>query len=69
MIRPPDTSTRLASRSAAGGSATVSVQWDTRSTKGTHTLLVTADKTGLVAESNETNNTRSQTVVVQGNKT
>jgi hypothetical protein len=51
-----------------GGSAQVSVNWDTRSTKGEHTIRVTADKTVLVPESNESNNSASRTVTVQGNK-
>jgi hypothetical protein len=52
----------------AGNSATLSVNWDTRSVKGTHTIRGTADKTGLVGESNETNNSSSLTVTIQGNK-
>ena len=47
----------------------VSVQWDTRSVKGQHVIAVTADKTNVVAESNEGNNTSLLTVNVQGNKT
>jgi hypothetical protein len=54
---------------APGASTIVSVNWDTRAQKGTHTVTATADKTGLVAESNEANNTRSITVIVKGNKT
>lgn len=53
---------------AAGGSATVSVQWDTRDVKGEHTLRVTADQPGVVAESDETNNASTLTVTVKGNK-
>jgi hypothetical protein len=57
---------------AAGGTATVSVQWDTRSVKGEHFIRVKADAlppaNGVVSESNETNNTATRTVTVQGNK-
>ena len=52
----------------AGESATVSVNWDTRSIKGTHTIRGTADQTGLVDELNETNNSSTLTVTIQGNK-
>jgi hypothetical protein len=53
---------------AAGASANVSVLWDTRGVKGNHTIYVTADAGGTVAESNENNNTSSLAVTVQGNK-
>ncbi|MDQ3163306.1 MAG: peptidase M14 [Actinomycetota bacterium] len=53
---------------APGASTTVSVQWDTRSVKGTYTIRATADSAGQVTESNETNNTRDVTVTIQGNK-
>ncbi len=53
---------------AAGASASVSVQWDTRSVKGNHTIYVTADAGLAVTESNENNNTSSLVVSVQGNK-
>jgi hypothetical protein len=53
----------------AGGEVVVSVQWDTRSTKGQHTIAVTADRGNVVAESNEGNNTSRLPVNVQGNKT
>lgn len=52
----------------AGQSTTVSINWDTRSVKGTHTIRGTADQTGLVGESNETNNSSTLTVTIQGNK-
>jgi hypothetical protein len=52
----------------AGGSAQVSVLWDTRNVKGTHTIRATADKTNLVEEDSETNNAGTLTVTVQGNK-
>ena len=53
---------------AAGSSTDVFVMWDTRSTKGTHVIKVTADKTAVVSELNETNNSATLTVTVQGNK-
>jgi hypothetical protein len=54
---------------AAGASTNVSVMnWDTRAVKGDHTIRVTADRTSLVAESNENNNTATLIVTVQGNK-
>jgi len=53
---------------APGASTTVSVQWDTRSVKGTYTIRATADAARQVTESNETNNTLDVTVTVQGNK-
>jgi CARDB protein len=52
----------------AGGSATVSVLWDTRSTNGTRTIRVTADQAGAVDEWSEANNVSQLTVTVQGNK-
>src|SRR5438874_9511075 len=53
-----------------GQSAQVSVNWLTASAKkGQHTIKATADKTNVVAESNEANNTKTITVSIQGNKT
>jgi hypothetical protein len=52
----------------AGGSVNVSIAWDTHGVNGTHTVRVTADKTGLVAESDEGNNAGVFTATVQGNK-
>jgi hypothetical protein len=52
----------------AGGSAQVSVLWDTRNVKGEHTIRATADKTNTVVEGSDTNNTGTLTVTVQGNK-
>ncbi|HUP33054.1 MAG TPA: S8 family serine peptidase [Gaiellaceae bacterium] len=52
----------------AGGSATVSVNWDTRAAKGEHEIRVTADRAGTVEESDETNNSATRTVTVQGNR-
>ena len=54
----------------AGQSVQVSVNWLTASAKkGQHTIKTTADRTGLVTESNEGNNTKIITVSLQGNKT
>jgi hypothetical protein len=53
---------------AAGASVNVSIPWNTQGVKGSHVIRVTADKTGLVAESNENNNVGNYTVTVQGNK-
>ncbi len=52
----------------SGSSTNVSVQWDTRSVRGEHTIFVTADELQQVPESNESNNTSSLAVTVQGNK-
>jgi CARDB len=53
---------------AANTSAPISIQWDTRSQKGTRTIRVTADAGLVVNESSETNNSSTTTVNVQGNK-
>jgi len=46
------------------------VNWLTASAKkGQHTIKTTADKTNVVPESNEANNTKTITVSIQGNKT
>jgi len=52
----------------AGRSVNVSIAWDTRGLNGTHTIRVTADKTGLIAESNDNNNAGLFTATIQGNK-
>jgi hypothetical protein len=52
----------------AGGSAQVSVNWDTRGVSGEHRITATADATGAVGESVETNNVGVLTVTVRGNK-
>ena len=55
---------------AVGQSTQVSVSWSTANVKkGQHTITATADKTNVVAESNEANNTKTITVSIQGNKT
>ncbi len=51
-----------------GESTTVSVQWDTRSTRGDQTIRATADITNVVAESDETNNTLDKVVTIRGNR-
>ena len=53
---------------AGGATANVSVNWDTRGVKGSHTLFATADAGLAVSESNEGNNTSALAVTVQGNK-
>jgi hypothetical protein len=54
---------------APGASTVVSVQRNTaHAANGDHTLTVTADHTGAVAESSESNNSRSGTVSILGNK-
>jgi hypothetical protein len=55
---------------AGGADAQVSIEWDTRAQKGTHTIRVTADAgtPQAVNESNEDNNSSTATVNVQGNK-
>jgi PKD repeat protein len=53
-----------------GQSTQVSVNWYTANVKkGQHTITATADKTNVVPESNEANNTKTITVSIQGNKT
>ncbi len=55
---------------APGATRTVSVDWYTaKVSKGQHTIKATADKTGLVPESNENNNGKTITVSIQGNQT
>ncbi|MGN6331686.1 MAG: CARDB domain-containing protein, partial [Motilibacteraceae bacterium] len=49
---------------APGESATLTVKWGTKNLHGTQTLVATADATGLVAESDEQDNTRSTTVTL-----
>ncbi len=51
-----------------GGSAEVSVDWDTRGVKDQHEIKVTADESAQVTESNEANNAAILTVTVRGNK-
>jgi immune inhibitor A len=49
---------------AAGKSVNVVANWSPGTATGQHTIAVTADSTGLVAETNESNNTASTTVTV-----
>jgi len=51
-----------------GYSGNVSVFWDTRAISGQRTISAIADSTGLVVESDETNNAASIQVNVRGNK-
>jgi serine protease AprX len=54
---------------APGGSREVSVVWNTRHVaNGTHLIKATADRNAAVGESAEGNNTRTASVVIQGNK-
>ncbi|GIF77194.1 hypothetical protein Asi02nite_67120 [Asanoa siamensis] len=49
---------------AAGATATVAVSGTWTATSGGATITATADATNVVAETNETNNTRTQSIVV-----
>ncbi len=51
---------------AAGSSANVQITWDTTGHTGTHTLIAYADPDNIVAEKNETNNSASTSVTVNG---
>jgi hypothetical protein len=52
----------------AGGSAQVSVSWNTAGVKGDHTVRAAADSAGVLDEPDETNNAGLLTVSVKGNK-
>jgi hypothetical protein len=53
----------------AGGNGTASVVWDLKNVpNGEHTITVTADPAGQIAEDSETNNTGTGKATVQGNK-
>jgi len=53
---------------APGQARSVSVGWDTKQVaNGPHQITATADRAGQVAESSETNNSRTVTRTVQGN--
>ena len=55
---------------APGASVKVSTTWLTAGVpKGSHTITATADKSNQVTESDETNNSKSITITIQGNKT
>ena len=51
-----------------GGKITISVLWNTKNVKGTHTITVTSDFGGLIDELNETNNVGKLVVKVKDNK-
>ncbi|MEX2211028.1 MAG: CARDB domain-containing protein [Gaiellaceae bacterium] len=51
-----------------GGTAVVSVNWETAGQTGQHTITISADSATAVAESNEGNNDGTLTVTVKGNK-
>ena len=53
---------------ANGASTQVSISWNAKTANGTHTVKATADRTTLVAEEVEDNNSATRTVTVQGNK-
>jgi hypothetical protein len=53
---------------APGSTGRASVSWDTHGQNGSHTIAVTADPGNLIPEANESNNTGSRTVTVQGSK-
>ncbi len=53
---------------APGGTVEVTIQWDTRGLKDQHSITVTADHSGAVAESNETNNSSTATFTLKGGK-
>jgi subtilase family serine protease len=50
---------------APGRSVQVSLMWTTPNQKGSHTIKAIADRNNVVAESNESNNTKSITVKVK----
>jgi subtilisin family serine protease len=52
----------------AGGSTSVSVDWDTRGVSGERTITISADPDDAVSESDERNNSGTLTVTVRGNK-
>ena len=49
----------------AGKSVVVSLTWNTKGGTGDHTLTVTANSAGVVAETNETNNSATLKVIVK----
>jgi M6 family metalloprotease-like protein len=53
---------------AAGGTTTVTYDWDTHGVRNQHVIRVTADRNGQVAESSEANNAAQLTVDIKGNK-
>lgn len=53
---------------AAGSSVKVSVLWSSQLKNGSYTITATADATGVIPETNETNNALTRTFVVSGSK-
>jgi hypothetical protein len=65
VVQTPD---RSITSLAAGGSASVSIQWRSQGKPGTHSVLVTVDPLNTIRESDETNNAGTGTFFVRGNK-
>jgi hypothetical protein len=57
--------TQTVARIAKGSFVRLSAGWNSKGQKGSHTLTVTADPANAIAESSESNNSASQTVVVK----
>lgn len=57
--------TQTVARIAKGSFVRLTAGWNSKGAKGSHTLTVTADPANAIAESSETNNSASQTVVVK----
>jgi len=53
---------------AAGASKQVSLTWDTRGIKGDRQVKAVVDPAGVIAESDETDNSLTRTITVRGNK-
>jgi hypothetical protein len=53
---------------SAGGSTTVSVEWNARGLNGEHVIRATADSALAVVETDEANNSGTLTVTVRGNR-
>ncbi len=52
----------------AGGSAQVSIDWNTRGQNGQHVITAIADPANTIRESNEANNSAQRTITIRGNK-
>jgi hypothetical protein len=61
-------SDRVITSLAPGASADVSISYATQGHPGSHTVVVTADPTNAIRESDETNNAGTATFFVKGNK-
>jgi hypothetical protein len=57
--------TQTVAKIAKGSFVRLTAGWNSKGAKGSHTLTVTADPANAIAESSETNNSASQTVVVK----